>query len=403
MTLSREDRSLLTDWWFTIDRMQFYAICALMLAGLVISLAASPSVAINKGLPAFYFVQRHVIFAVLGLVLIFAISLQSPNAIRRIALFLFGLSLIGLVAVLFWGSEENGAQRWIFILGISVQPSEIAKPAFAVLAGWAFAESQKRKDMPAWPLAISLYVILAGFLVMQPDMGQTVLITTVWGTLFLLAGLPLIWFASFVGVGLAGAFVAYWNLPYVQSRINQYFAPVIDENSQIGQAYKSFGDGGFLGRGPGEGTIKTTLPDAHTDFIFAVTAEEYGVLTCLILLVLFAFIVYRALGRAVIEDDAGIRYGISGLALLFGYQALINMGVNVGLLPAKGMTLPLISAGGSSMIGISITLGMLLALMRRRPRLSGARRRVMSPDGRPQVNSVYTSNSSNSLKSSQYE
>ncbi|MEO1609847.1 MAG: putative peptidoglycan glycosyltransferase FtsW [Pseudomonadota bacterium] len=373
MTLSREDRSLLTEWWFTVDRLQLSAIAALMVTGLIISLAASPSVAIKKELPAFYFVQRHMLYAVVGAVLILFFSLLAPAAIRRAALLIYTISSAALIAVLIWGAEINGAQRWIFILGISVQPSEIAKPAFVVLAGWAFGEAQKRKDMPGLPIAIGLYLILAGLLIMQPDVGQTVLVSAVWGTLFLLAGLPLIWFCSFLGIGTAGAFAAYWNLPYVQRRIDQYFAPILDKRSQPGQARESFIDGGFFGRGPGEGTIKTTLPDAHTDFIFAVIAEEYGVLACLALLGLFAFIVYRALGRAVLEDDLGIRYGIAGLALLFGYQTLINMGVNVGLLPAKGMTLPMISAGGSSTIGISITLGMMLALSRRRPRVSSTR------------------------------
>ena len=403
MTLSREDRSLLTDWWFTIDRVQLYAICALMAAGLVISLAASPSVAIKKELPAFYFVQRHALFAMIGLALIFVMSLQSPATIRRIALTLYGISLVSLIALQLWGVEINGAQRWIFIFGVSVQPSEIVKPAFVVLSGWAFAEAQKRKDMPALPIAIGLYVILAVLLVLQPDIGQTALITAVWGTLFLLAGLSLAWFLAFAIAAVVGAFFAYSSLPYVRQRINQYFAPIVDEHSQIGQAIRSFVDGGFLGRGPGEGTIKTTLPDAHTDFIFAVIAEEYGVLTCLALLGLFAFIVYRALARAVIEDDVGIRYGISGLALLFGYQALINMGVNVGLLPAKGMTLPLISAGGSSMIGISITLGMLLALSRRRPRLGDTRRQPASAHVNQQLHSAPTSGSPGSLQSYQHE
>jgi len=380
MSLSREDRSLLTEWWFTVDRVQLSAIGALLLTGLVISLAASPSVAMSKDLEVFYFVQRHVVFAIAAMLVILVVSLQSPTTVRRVSLVLYILSVAALVGVLAFGIEINGARRWISILGVSVQPSEVAKPAFVVLSGWAFGEAQKRKDMPGLPIAVALYIILAGFLLMQPDIGQTALISAVWGTIFLLAGLPLIWFSLFIGAGAIGAFIAYWNLPYVRWRIDQYFAPVVDENSQIGQARESFINGGFFGRGPGEGTIKTTLPDAHTDFIFAVVAEEYGVLACITLLSLFAVIVYRALARALLEDDLGIRYGIAGLALVFGYQALINMGVNVGLLPAKGMTLPLISAGGSSMIGIAVTLGMLLALSRRRPRMSGVR----MPSSHPQ-------------------
>ncbi len=373
MSLSRADRSVLTHWWFTIDRLQLTAIGALLVSGLVISLAASPSVALAKDLPAFYFVQRHAVFAIAGATLILALSLQSPEGVRRTALVLFVVAIAGLVAVNLWGLEANGARRWLRLLGVSIQPSEIAKPAFVVLAAWAFAESQRRRDMPGLAIAIGLFVVLAGLLVMQPDIGQVVLITAVWGTLFLLAGLPLTWAAALAAVALGGLALAYFSLDYVRARIDQFFASEIDARSQIGQAYKSFVEGGFFGRGPGEGTIKTTLPDAHTDFIFAVIAEEYGVAACLALLALFGVIVYRALLRAVGEPDLRIRFATAGLALAFGYQALINMGVNVGLLPAKGMTLPMISAGGSSMVGISITLGMLLALTRRRPRPGGVR------------------------------
>lgn len=371
MSLSRADRSLLTQWWFTVDRMQLTAISVLLVTGLVISLAASPSVALNKELPAFYFVQRHAIFAIIGATLILALSLQSPAGVRRTALVLFLLSVLGLAAVQFWGVEANGARRWLRIAGVSVQPSEIAKPAFVVLAGWAFAESQRRRDMPGLMLAIALLAILAGFLALQPDIGQTMLVTAAWGTLFLLAGLSLYWVGALGVAAIAGLGLAYIGLDYVRSRIDQFMGGEIDARSQVGQAYKSFIEGGFFGRGPGEGTIKTTLPDAHTDFIFAVIAEEYGVAACLLLLALFAFIVYRGLLRAIAEPDLRVRFATAGLALIFGYQALINMGVNVGLLPAKGMTLPMISAGGSSMIGISITLGMLLALSRRRPRSDG--------------------------------
>ena len=371
MMLSRADRSLLTHWWFTIDRVQVTAISVLIIVGLVVSLAASPSVALNKGLPPFYFIQRHVVFALVGVVLMALISLQSPAGIRRLALVLYVAMIVALVAVLFWGVEINGARRWLRIAGVSLQPAEIAKPAFVVLAAWAFAEWQRRRDMPALPIAIAVFALFALLTVLQPDLGQTVLTTAVWGTLFVLAGLSLVWVGVLAGLALAGFGVAYLTLPYVRDRIAQFIDPVLDGRTQVGQAYQSFVSGGFFGRGPGEGSIKTTLPDAHNDFIFAVIAEEYGVAACLALLVLFAVIVFRALARAVLEPDLANRYAVCGLALLIGYQALINMGVNVGLLPAKGMTLPMVSAGGSSIIGVSITLGMLLAVSRRRPGAAG--------------------------------
>lgn len=371
MSLSRADHSLITQWWFTVDRVLLTAIFVLIAIGLVVTLAASPSVALNKGLPAFYFVHRHLVFSAIAIALMLALSLHSPAAVRRTALLLYVAAIAAMIAVHYVGVEANGARRWLRIAGLSLQPSEIAKPAFVVLAAWAFAESRKRRDMPALPIAVALYVVFVGLLVMQPDIGQSVLVTLVWGALFLLAGLSLLWIALLGIASVAGMITAYWALPYVRGRIDQFISPVVDPTSQVGQAYKSFAAGGFFGRGPGEGTIKLSLPDAHTDFIFAVIAEEYGIAACLALLALFAFIVLRALTRAIHERDLATRYAVTGLALLFGFQALINMAVNVGLLPAKGMTLPMISAGGSSMLGISITLGMLLALSRRRPRPAG--------------------------------
>lgn len=370
MSLSRADQSLLTQWWFTIDRIQLAAVFTLIAAGIVISLAASPSAALTKQLPAFYFVQRHVVFVALGSLLIIALSVQSPNMVRRIALLLFVAAAVAMLLVLVLGVEINGSYRWLRFAGLSLQPSEIAKPAFVVVVAWAFAEAHKRHDMPALPIAIGLYVVFAVLLIAQPDIGQTALISLVWAALFVLAGLSLVWVTALAGVAGGGIIAAYLTMPYIKGRIDTFFSGDIDPNSQIGQAYQSFVEGGFFGRGPGEGTIKTTLPDAHTDFIFAVIAEEYGIVVCLALVLLYAVIVFRALIRAVLERDLRNRYAVIGLALLFGFQALINMGVNIGLLPTKGMTLPMISAGGSSIVGISITLGMLLALSRRRPQTS---------------------------------
>ncbi len=365
MRISRDDRSLLVGWWFTVDWVLLTLIAILLGTGVVVSLAASPAVAMNKDLEAFHFVQRHVVFAVVGTVIMLVLSLLSPRAIRRLALLLFVVSWGLMLYIAVAGTEINGARRWIRIAGWSFQPSEVAKPAFAILAAWAFAEYERRRDVPAFPFALGLYLLFLGALVIQPDIGQSLLVTMVWGALFLLAGMPLVWAAAIPAASLAGLAVAYLTLPYVRGRMDVFFGSGAGDNSQIERAYRSFAEGGLFGRGPGEGTIKTVLPDAHTDFIFAVIAEEYGVIACLGLLVVFALVVFRAMARAIASNDLAVRYGVIGLALLIGGQALINMGVNVGLLPAKGMTLPLISAGGSSLIGVSITLGMMLALTRR--------------------------------------
>jgi cell division protein FtsW len=380
MRLSRADRSRVADWWFTVDHVLVGAILALVATGLILSLAASPAVAIRKGLPTYYFVERHLFFSALGVLVMLTVSLFSPRGVRRLALGLFAVSLVGLIAVYFVGPEIHGAQRWLAIGGHSIQPSEFAKPGFVVVSAWLFAESQRRADMPALPLAILLAVCFTGLLIAQPDVGQTLLVTAVWGTLYYLSGQALLG-AGIIGVcGVMGAVFAYSTFAHVRFRIDKFFSPTPGDNSQLDRAMRSFSEGGFLGRGPGEGTIKTALPDAHTDFIFAVVAEEYGVIACLMLLGLFAFIVMRALIAAAQEKDAATRLSIQGLALLFGLQALINMGVNVGLLPAKGITLPFVSSGGSSMIAVSITLGMLLALTRHRPHVGRVKKPPLLTD-----------------------
>ncbi len=384
MRVSRADRSRTADWWFTVDHVLVGAILAIVGAGLVLSLAASPAVAIKKGLPTYYFVERHLMFSAAGVLVMLAVSLFSPRGVRRLALLLLAVAVGGMFAVHFIGPEINGARRWLSFGGHSLQPSEFAKPAFVVVAAWLFAESEKRHDMPALPMAIMLLVLLAGLLLSEPDVGQTLLLCCVWAALYYLSGQPLLG-AGIVGAcGVVGLGLAYMSFDHVRIRVDRFLFASPNEYSQLDRAMKSFSEGGFLGRGPGEGTIKTVLPDAHTDFIFAVVAEEYGVIACLVLVGLFAFVVMRALVKAAQEPDAATRLAIQGLALLFGLQALINMGVNVGLLPAKGITLPFISVGGSSMIAVSITLGMLLALTRRRPDLS----RVKKPPFMPHVSGL---------------
>jgi cell division protein FtsW len=367
MNFSRADKSRFAEWNFTIDRLLLVSFLALVVIGLVLSFAASPSIAIKKGFPTYYFVERHFVFAGIASVLMLVISFLSPTGVRRAAFVILAAGLAGLTAVLVFGSEINGAQRWLSIAGFSLQPSEFTKPAFIVVIAWLFAEAAGRRDVPAAPLAIGLWAIFAGLLVAQPDVGQTILISSTAGLLYLLAGLPVIGAVILAGLGGAGLWLAYLNFGHVHSRLDRFFSPLPFENFQVDRAMQSFSEGGLFGRGPGEGTIKAVLPDAHTDFIFAVVAEEYGVLACLVLVGLFAFIVIRSLVRAAEEPNAANRLAIQGLAIVFGLQALINMGVNIGILPPKGMTLPFISAGGSSMMALAITAGMLLALTRHRP------------------------------------
>ena len=367
MSVSRADKSRYAAWWFTVDHVLLSALAILMILGLVLSLAASPAVAMKKGFATYYFVKRHVVFLSAGAVIMLAVSFFSPQGVRRLALALLVVMMALMALVLLTSTEINGAKRWLSIAGHSFQPSEFAKPGFIVIMAWLFGEAATRRDMPALPMAIGLWALFAGLLVSEPDVGQTVLVSATAGILYLMAGLPLIGALALMLTGGAGLWLAYQNFGHVQSRLDRFFSGLPLENFQVDRAMQSFAEGGLFGRGPGEGTIKSILPDAHTDFIFAVVAEEYGVIACLVLVALFAFVVLRALIRATEEPQTADRLAIQGLAIVFGLQALINMGVNVGLLPPKGMTLPFISAGGSSMLALSLTAGMLLALTRRRP------------------------------------
>lgn len=367
MSFTRSDRSLASEWWFTVDRAVLTVVLAMVAAGLVLSLAASPSVAIRKGYPTFYFVERHLLFAGAGVVLMLAASLLSPRQVRRAALALIVVTLVLMLWVIVHGPEINGAKRWLRFGGLSLQPSELAKPGFVVISAWLLAESRRRPDTPALGLAVLLLAAVGTVLLLQPDIGQTLLFTLAWGAMFFLSGHRVVHAAVVGGAGLACLGIAYLSLDYVKKRIDRFIDPASGDNFQVDKALQSFSEGGLLGRGPGEGTVKTVLPDAHTDFIFAVIGEEYGAIACLALIAIFGFVLVRAFRRAASEHDAFVRLAVMGLAFLLAVQAAINMSVNVGLLPAKGMTLPFISSGGSSHLAVSLTVGFLLALMRRRP------------------------------------
>jgi cell division protein FtsW len=297
-----------------------------------------------------------------------AVSFLSPRWIRRIALVVFVASLALTAATLFYGAEVKGARRWLVLAGVNVQPSEFLKPAFVILVSWLFAESLRKPDVPANSLAIVLLVASVTVLVLQPDFGQTLLIALVFGALFFMTGMRFVWVFVLGGVAVAGGIGAYVTIPHVARRIKRFLDPASGDTFQIDAALESFMKGGWFGRGPGEGTVKRILPDSHADFVFAVAAEEFGIVVCLMLVALFAFIVLRALIRASRQDDPFTRFAAAGLALLFGAQSAINMAVNVALIPAKGMTLPFISYGGSSMISLAYGVGMLLALSREQPR-----------------------------------
>jgi cell division protein FtsW len=365
--VSRANRTPFAAWWWTTDRLMLAAVITVMLGGIVLSLAASPPVAARLGLDPFYFVHRHIMYLVPAIAVMIAVSFLTPRQMRHLALVVFAVSFVLVIATLFFGAEVKGARRWIVIAGVNIQPSEFLKPAFVVLVAWLFAESARKPDVPANTMALVLLATTIAALILQPDFGQTMLIVLVWGALFFMAGMRMVWVAGLGGVAVVGLVVAYSAIPHVARRIQRFLDPASGDTFQVDTAVESFLHGGWFGRGPGEGTVKRILPDSHADFVFAVAAEEFGIIICLVLVALFAFIVLRALSNAMRNEDAFGRFATAGLAILFGTQSAVNMAVNLALIPAKGMTLPFISYGGSSMISLAYGMGMLIGLMRMRP------------------------------------
>ena len=366
--VSRATRTPFGEWWWTVDKLMLGALAALMLFGIVLSLAASPPVAARLHLEPFYFVNKHVMFLLPAIAVMLATSFLNSQQIRRLAFVIFTVSVAMVIFTILFGAEIKGARRWLTVLGMTIQPSEFLKPAFVILISWLFAESSRRPEMPANSLALAMLLFVVVLLVLQPDFGQTMLVLLVWGALFFMAGMRVIWIVGLGAASLVGLTGAYYTMPHVAARIQRFLDPGSGDSFQIQTSVGSFLRGGWFGLGPGEGTVKRILPDSHTDFVFAVAAEEFGVVLCLMLLLLFAFVVIRGLLHAMQNEDPFCRFAAAGLAILFGLQSAINMSVNLHLMPAKGMTLPFISYGGSSMLSLAYAMGMLLALTRERPR-----------------------------------
>lgn len=364
--LDRRNTTALGRWWFTVDRTSFFCMMALISIGCFLVMAGSPPVARRIGLPEFYFVSRHQMFLAASTVILFVVSLLSDEKIRRIALIGFAVSLVLLLLLPFIGYENKGSVRWIRVAGMSIQPSEFIKPCFAVIVAWIFSQRLTQPGFPAYRLAIGGYALIAFLLLIQTDLGMTITVTGMFGVQLFLAGLPFIWVFGMVLLGIIGIYAAYALIPYVASRIDRFLDPKSGDNYQVEKSLEAFKSGGWLGRGPGEGVVKQHIPDSHTDFIFSVAGEEFGMLFCMLIVALFAVIVVRGFYRLGREENAFRMIAVGGLLAQFGIQSLVNMGVAVNLLPAKGMTLPFLSYGGSSLLAMAGGMGMLLALSRRR-------------------------------------
>ena len=361
------DRSVLGRWWWSIDRWTLMAVIMLAAVGAILTMAAGPSAAQRIGLSPMHFVQHQFLFLVPALVVLFAVSTLSPKNVRRLGVLGFGLGFVLLASTIFLGSDVKGASRWINLAGISIQPSEFVKPCLAITAAWLLALGREKPELPSRLIAALLYIGVCGLLVLQPDFGMTMVTAVIGFVQFFLAGLPLIWVLLTIIMVLGVAFGAYALLPHVATRIDRFLDPSSGDTYQVDVSLRAFQNGGLLGRGPGEGSVKFLLPDSHTDFVFAVAGEEFGLLACLGIVALFGFVVLRGFSRALKDSSLFVVLAVAGLLTQFGLQALVNIGVTLQLLPAKGMTLPFVSYGGSSLIATALGLGMVLALTRARP------------------------------------
>ncbi|MDJ0992390.1 MAG: putative lipid II flippase FtsW [Dinoroseobacter sp.] len=365
---SQSGEAVVPRWWRTVDKVALGAIMGLFAIGLLLGLASSPPLATRNGLPPFHYVERQAIFGGMALFVMVALSMCDVRQVRRFGVLLFLVTFAALMFLPFFGTDfGKGATRWYSLGFASVQPSEFLKPAFVVTAAWLLSAAQEINGPPGRLMSFAIAVVTAVFLVLQPDFGQACLILFGWSVMYFVAGAPMLLVIGLAGMIGAGGVVAYNASEHFARRIDGFLTPELDPRTQLGYATNAIREGGFFGVGVGEGQVKWVLPDAHTDFIIAVAAEEYGVMLVLVIIACYAAIVLRSLWRLMRERDPFARLAGTGLALIFAAQAIINMGVAVRMLPAKGMTLPLVSYGGSSLIATGIALGFLLAFTRTRP------------------------------------
>ncbi len=366
MRFARIDQSPVARWWWTVDRLSLAALFILMAFGVAMSLAASPAVAQRIGYDGGHFIRRYLGLLPFTIALMWIVSLQTPRTVRRIAFAVFAVGLVLLAATLVIGAEIKGARRWINLPLLSLQPSEFVKPCFAIVTAWLFSEQKLRRGFPGNLIALALLLLIVAMLIAQPDIGMAAVVVTVWIGQFYMAGLRLYWVILF-GLGGVGALAsAYSFIPHVRVRIDHFLNPATGDSYQVNRSLAAFANGGLWGRGPGEGTVKYVLPDAHADFVFAVAGEVFGLVVCLVEVGLFAFVVIRGFSRLAQEGSLFVLLSATGLLIQFGLQAVINMASTLHMMPTKGMTLPFLSYGGSSMLALGLGMGMLLALTRRR-------------------------------------
>lgn len=365
-SFARHSKSKISNWWWTVDKVNFSLVLFLIFIGAMLVLSASPSAAHRDRLADdFSFIKKQSVFICAGLTLMIGISMQSLRTIRRLAILGFFCAFAGVVLTYFVGDATKGAARWIKFAGFSLQPSEFIKPMFIVVTAWLLDASKKIEDFPGKTLSLCLYVITASAVLGQPDLGMTVVITGIWCMQIFLAGIPLWLVGSMAVFGIVLISGSYFFLAHVRDRIDRFLATENEIGSQIQKSMDAFANGNLLGQGPGDGFVKMSLPDVHTDFIFSLAGEEYGVWLPSIIVIIFAIIVVRSMRNSVKDNNLFVMYASAGLAGSIGLQAIVNMCSTLQLIPAKGMTLPFISYGGSSMLASCLAMGMLLAITRK--------------------------------------
>lgn len=364
---SRTDKSAIGRLWWSVDRWLLAAFILLIITGLIMTMAATPMAAARIGISdKFFFVKKHFIYLIPSLITIFSVAALNIKTARHLCMLTFIVSFILIILTILFGTQVKGAKRWITIAGISMQPSEFIKPAFAVVAAWFFSLQHLKENVPGNIISIGLFVSLIFLLVMQPDIGMSVVITAAWCGQFFLNGLSIVFVILAVIGGVISFILAYIFLPHVTSRVDKFLDPTSGDNYQIVKSLEAFAHGGWFGVGPGEGIIKKQLPDAHTDFVFSVMGEEFGVIIACIVVLLFLFIIMRGANKAMKETNLFSFLALSGLLMQFGLQSLINMASALHMIPTKGMTLPFISYGGSSMLAASFSIGLILCFSRDR-------------------------------------
>jgi len=368
--LRKRGSSSVRRWWWTLDSISLALILGIVMIGALLITTASPPVAEKLKLNSFYFVHRQFVFLVLALIIMITTAALSEKNLKRLVLLGFLVCIALMCIVLFKGDEVKGARRWLSIAGVSIQPSEILKTLYIFLIGLVLSEKFSKEAFPAFTICVIIHAIVCGLLILQPDFGMVITYTTVLAGQFFLAGLS-IWWIVIVGlVGTIACVTAYFTLPHVAKRVDTFLNPDGNENYQVEKSIESYVNGGFFGKGPGEGTVKTHLPDSHTDFIFAVAGEEFGSIMTAVMMLVFLSLILRGLYLLYKEQNLFKIYVCAGIIILFALQTVFNIGVTLHIFPTKGMTLPFVSYGGSSVISFAICFGIFLNFTKKKPAIN---------------------------------